>query len=101
MFAIGSKNWPGISKLTEEFGEVLQIVGKLIATGGELAHYSGLNLKAALEDELGDALAAISFVIHYCGLDDAKIQRRAYQKRALFEKWHEEQRALFDKDGAA
>lgn len=94
MFAIGSKRWPGISKLTEELGEILQIVGKLIATAGEIAHYSGLNLKTALEDELGDGLAAISFVIHYCDLDDARIQRRAYGKRALFEQWHAEQRGI-------
>lgn len=30
MFSIGSKRWPGISKLIEECGEVLQIAGKLM-----------------------------------------------------------------------
>lgn len=27
-YAIGSKKWPGLTKLIEEAGEVLQVVGK-------------------------------------------------------------------------
>lgn len=33
MFAIGDKEWPGISKLIEEAGEVLQICGKAHGNG--------------------------------------------------------------------
>lgn len=39
MFAIGSPVWPGLSKLAEEAGETLQVVGKLMGTGGESAHW--------------------------------------------------------------
>jgi NTP pyrophosphatase (non-canonical NTP hydrolase) len=88
MFSIGSKRWPGISKLIEECGEVTQVCGKLMGLRGELAHWDGTNLRERLQDELGDLLAAISFVIHFCDLDDAAIQKRAYKKRALFEHWH-------------
>jgi NTP pyrophosphatase (non-canonical NTP hydrolase) len=88
MFSIGSKRWPGISKLIEECGEVVQVCGKLMRLRGELAHWDGTNLRERLQDELGDLLAAISFVIHFCDLDDTAIQKRAYKKRALFEHWH-------------
>jgi hypothetical protein len=33
-FAIGSDAWPGTSKLLEEQGELVQVLGKLMATGG-------------------------------------------------------------------
>jgi hypothetical protein len=52
MFAIGDKEWPGISKLVEEAGEVGQVCGKLIGSGGETAHFDGSNLRARLSEEL-------------------------------------------------
>lgn len=69
MFAIGDERWPGISKLVEESGEVLQVCGKLVWTHGDVTHFDGSNLKSRLETELGDLLAAIAFVIaknHLC-----------------------------------
>lgn len=33
-FSLGSRTWPGLSKLVEECGEVLQIAGKIMGTGG-------------------------------------------------------------------
>lgn len=87
MFAIGDAGWPGISKLVEEAGEVLQVCGKLMGTGGDPKHWDGTHLKLRLEEEIADLLAATSFVVDHCGLKDSVIQARVNQKRALFEYW--------------
>jgi len=92
MFEIGARQWPGISKLVEECGEVLQIAGKLMGTGGVTLHFSGLDLRRALEEELADLAAAIEFVIDHCGLDRAAIVRRRIEKLARFKEWHRGQR---------
>lgn len=88
-YSIGSELWPGLSKLSEEAGEVIQVVGKLIATGGEEQHWDGSNLRKRLAEELGDLLAAIEFVALKNGLADTFT--RAEEKLKLFEKWHLEQ----------
>ena len=59
-FAIGSRVWPGTSKLVEEMGELQQVLGKLIATGGDTDHWSG-DLRRMLVEELGDVSAAVRF----------------------------------------
>ena len=87
-FNIGSKKWPGLSKLIEEAGEVQQVCGKLIATDGEIAHWDGSNLKERLEQEIGDLLAACKFVERYCDLDARAISVRSVQKMATFVGWH-------------
>lgn len=94
MFAFGSARWPGLAKLNEECGEVVQVIGKLMMTKGEVEHWDGgPDLKTRLEDEIGDVLAACRFVIKWCrpGLDVERINRRAAEKLALFERWHDEQ----------
>lgn len=90
-FSIGSTTWPGISKLIEEAGEVQQVCGKLIGSGGEVTHWDGTMLDSRLEDELGDLLAAIHFVCHANGLDSVRIHGRSTKKLALFHKWHSEE----------
>ena len=87
-FAIGGNVWPGISKLIEEAGEVGQVAGKLIATGGQAAHWDGTDLKDRLQDEIADLMAASSFVIDHNDLNAGYIQRRAGLKRSTFESWH-------------
>lgn len=92
MFAIGDERWPGISKLSEEAGEVLQVVGKLMGTGGEREHWNIPDLKEALEHEIADLSAAIDFVIAYCAMDRDAIHKRMMNKIRLFEHWHEQAR---------
>jgi NTP pyrophosphatase (non-canonical NTP hydrolase) len=87
-FSIGSNIWPGISKLIEEAGEVIQVSGKLIASHGESAHFDGSDLRERLADELGDLIAAIEFVEDHNQLDVDRIRQRIAAKRALFEQWH-------------
>lgn len=92
MFAIGDREWPGLSKLVEETGEVAQVVGKLMGTRGDTQHYSGLDLRTALENELGDLLAAIKFVGSHCeALSANAIHSRAEEKYAQFVTWHLEE----------
>jgi NTP pyrophosphatase (non-canonical NTP hydrolase) len=90
-FAIGSRTWPGLSKLVEECGEVLQVAGKIIATGGEPDHWDGTTLRQRLVDELGDLSAAIGFVVdqNLDDLDRHQVEIRRDQKRRLFEDWHQ------------
>lgn len=91
MFAIGNSEWPGISKLTEEAGEVLQVCGKLIGTMGNVKHFDGSDLRTRLESELGDLLAAIDFVIEQNGLDKDMISVQHSIKSKLFLEWHKKQ----------
>lgn len=87
-FSIGSKVWPGTSKLIEEMGEVQQVLGKLMGTSGQQVHWDGSNLKKRLEDELADLQAAIEFVVCHNELDAGRIGRRVDEKIELFNKWH-------------
>lgn len=90
-FAIGSKLWAGLSKLIEEAGEVTQVCGKLLATGGNPEHWDGSNLRLRLEEEIADLTAACDFVRQVNGLDQERIASRVQEKLALFKKWHAEQ----------
>lgn len=88
MFSIGSSEWPGLSKLVEEAGEVGQVIGKLMGTSGEIHHWDGSNLKECLEEEIADVIAAVLFVSKHNPLDNDRIDLRVQKKLALFEKWH-------------
>jgi hypothetical protein len=90
-FSIGAAVWPGVSKLIEEAGEVQQVCGKLLGTGGTRMHWDGSDLRVRLEEELSDLAAAGEFVIETNGLDRTRISKRAKEKLALFRKWHEDQ----------
>lgn len=97
MFEIGAAQWPGLSKLAEEAGEVLQVIGKLMGNRGERAHWDGAgDLQERLEDEIADVMAACHFVISHCKLDTKPIVARMERKIALFGKWHNEQRLKDD-----
>lgn len=87
-YSIGSDHWTGLSKLIEEAGEVLQVAGKILGTGGEAEHWDGTNLRSRLEEELADLTAAITFVARHNDLDEASMQKRADAKLARFAEWH-------------
>jgi NTP pyrophosphatase (non-canonical NTP hydrolase) len=89
-FNFGSTNWPGLAKLIEECGEVIQVAGKIMATNGEVAHWDGTDLRDRLQEEIGDLVAAIGFVGEYNDLDLDTVEKRIDKKAELFEKWHKE-----------
>jgi NTP pyrophosphatase (non-canonical NTP hydrolase) len=94
-YSIGSDTWPGLAKLAEECGEVIQVIGKIIALSGaeNYDHWDGTNVRERLQEELGDVLAAIDFVQEHNGLSRVIMIRRKQHKTALFEKWDAEQHA--------
>lgn len=81
----------GLSKITEELGELLQVVGKTMAVGNEVdaVHWSG-NLREMMTQEMGDVLTAIGFVTDKFDLNMDAIQRRASEKYELFHQWDAE-----------
>lgn len=92
-YSIGSAKWPGLSKLIEEAGEVQQVCGKLIGSGGNVDHWDGSTLNLRLEEEIADLLAACHFVGDVNGLDWRRIYRRSTQKLTQFHKWHQDEQA--------
>lgn len=88
-YKIGATCWPGIGKLVEESGEVQQVAGKLLGTGGQHLHWDGTNLVERLEDELADLQAAIDFVIAQNKLNAGRVEARRIEKLATFRLWQE------------
>lgn len=86
-YAMGSDHWEGLAKLIEEAGEVVQVAGKLIGTGGDTHHWDGSDLKVRLEEEIADVVAAARYVVAKNGLDEVAIQRRVDKKLQLFLAW--------------
>ncbi len=93
MFAFGDKEWPGLAKLNEESGELIQVIGKLMMTHGASGYWGGVELRVRLIEEMADQAAAIDFVSdHVLTAEEAMaLVERMKQKRAQFERWHKEQ----------
>lgn len=87
-FNIGASEWPGLSKLAEEAGEALQVVGKIIGADGSRNHWDGSNLYDRLAEEVADLMAACEFVAKHNKIDGPALRQRIAHKLALFEKWH-------------
>jgi NTP pyrophosphatase (non-canonical NTP hydrolase) len=90
-YSIGSDMLPGMSKLIEEMGELSQVLGKLIATGGKAGHWDGTDLRGRLKEELADVAAAAWFFATTNKLDDHEYHMRRVHKQELFQRWHAEQ----------
>jgi NTP pyrophosphatase (non-canonical NTP hydrolase) len=88
-YSIGSDVWPGLSKLIEECGEVIQVAGKLLGANGDPNHWDGSDLRLRLQEELADLTAAIQFVEHRNDLDGGVIWDRTHSKLRKFDTWHE------------
>lgn len=88
-FVMGSLVWPGLSKLVEECGEVVQVCGKIMQKP-DCNHWSG-DLSVMLHEEIGDNYAALDFMVDKNGLDRDAIEARRAMKRGLYEQWHAEE----------
>lgn len=93
MFAFGDTEWPGLAKLAEESGELVQVIGKLMMTHGRAKHWEGSDLRWNLVKEMADVSAALSFVEVYAltAKEREAYDARCIEKFALFEQWHQEQ----------
>lgn len=91
-FSIGGKVWPGTSKVIEEMGELGQVLGKLVGSHGETAHYDGTNLRERLVEEIADLRAALSFFEEFNLTPEERdrIPERIEKKIRLFVKWQSE-----------
>jgi hypothetical protein len=92
-FSIGGNVLPGLGKLVEEMNELGTVLGKLIATSGQLTYWEGKPLDERLVEELADVQAAMEFFIRH-NLNQAQvyqIESRYWSKITLFSKWHTEQ----------
>lgn len=91
MFAHGDAHWPGLAKINEEAGEIVQVIGKLMQTHGKPAHWDGTDLAVRLREEMADMTAAITFVVERMNDDEQfDFYTRMREKLALFRRWHQE-----------
>lgn len=91
-FAIGADVWPGLAKLSEEMGELSQVIGKIMAfPDPEAVHPDGKGkLHDRFEEELADVMAAAEYVIRFNdSVKRKRIRNRIVAKMSRFVKWHE------------
>lgn len=80
----------GLSKLIEECGEVLQVAGKLLQyPEGEHPDGKG-DLLMRLQHEMGDTVAAMSYVCLRLDISQDAVEDHAAAKFALFRQWASE-----------
>jgi NTP pyrophosphatase (non-canonical NTP hydrolase) len=79
--------WRGIGKLTEECGEVLQLLGKLIPFPDGMHPDGKGNLSGRLADEIADLYAALDYFVEFNDLPQDSIRARREQKLDQFERW--------------
>ena len=82
----------GLSKLTEEIGELGQVIGKMLQypelqTDATRFHPDGTHLRTRLEDEMADVCAAIRFAMVKLELDVTRIYSRQIMKEEKFNLW--------------
>lgn len=77
----------GAGKITEECGELLQLIGKYLAyPDGNHPDRKG-HLFFRLEDEIGDVYAAIEYFASEINLDLERIKTRKKEKLSTFYEW--------------
>lgn len=97
-FAIGSRLWPGAAKVSEEAGELIQVIGKLVAYPDN-QHPDGSDLRERLIEEVGDVLAALDYFVFASGLPWSAINAREDEKHKRFWRWHEQELAAASRGG--
>jgi len=93
-FAIGSDTWPGLAKLSEECGELVQVIGKIMAyPDPHEVHPDGKGkLHDRLTEEAADVMAALEYMVSVNTVKRKKVRERVGMKLNRFLKWHEEEK---------
>jgi NTP pyrophosphatase (non-canonical NTP hydrolase) len=86
-YTMQNRTWPGMGKVIEEAGEVLQLCGKIMSIRGATTYFNGEDLRKELQDELGDLLASVKFLIEENKLDRNAIETRAISKGRKYADW--------------
>lgn len=84
----------GLNKVVEECGELVQVAAKRMAypRGKHPDEHREKPLNLRIEDEAGDVLAAVDFMVARLGLDRLRVAFRRQKKLRLFRKWDKERR---------
>lgn len=91
------KPFDGLAKLSEECGELIQILGKIQQVGDmDIPHWDELIVKQTLRerlcDEMGDVIASLYFVRETYNLDRERIAKRSEFKESLYARWSTERK---------
>ena len=93
-FQFACPRWPGLAKLAEECGEVVQVIGKIIGTGGTMTFRDGQTIdRSRLVEGIADLEAILGFVAEHAFTEAEKAAsvRRQIQNAARFERWRTEE----------
>jgi hypothetical protein len=82
-------HWPGLAKVIEETSELNVNLAKLMANNGNTNYWGDVDLIAAIEEELGDALAAIEYFVeaNQHRISDDAVDDRRIMKKNRFRQW--------------
>jgi NTP pyrophosphatase (non-canonical NTP hydrolase) len=73
-----------LALLSEECGEIVQVIGKIFRHGYESCHpddQQGITNRKLLEKETGDAIAAIAMLIKAGDISEQEIEHHAEEKK--------------------
>lgn len=92
-YSFGGDIHPGFAKIVEEFGETLEVIGKIMMVGGSYVHWTG-NLREKLHEELADVQAAIDFYtnqsVNMTPEEYGAFFARRQMKERKFQGWHDD-----------
>jgi hypothetical protein len=90
-FAFPDEIWPGLAKLVEECGKVMQVAGKLMMVHGNNQHWDG-DIRARMLEELADLRAASVFLLahNFSEWEQQEFMQRVGQKLTKFDEWSKE-----------
>lgn len=75
------------TKLAQATGKAMQVIGKLMGTGGDPNHWDGTNLRDRLEHSLSELLGAGAFAARVCDVEEL-VEARKVLKVSVFRGWH-------------
>lgn len=87
----GSSTWPGLVKVAEEAGEVVQVIAKMLAVGADPSRRGTAAMRHRLLEEIADLNAAVTFALDHSDLDATErsfIAERTAAKREKYGRWH-------------
>lgn len=88
-YELSCPEFPGLAKVVEESGELGQVFGKIMSCGGNRFYpWGNVDLGAKLDEEIGDLLATLTFMVKNCPhIDGDIVSQRMVRKHMLFDEW--------------
>jgi len=76
-----------MTKTIEECGELIQVLAKKISYIQDGHKYADENIDSKIEEEIGDVMAGIRYIIMSLDLDPETIDARMNKKYKKYENW--------------